>query len=82
MMISHVPGSLFTIGNNWIPRFLKRNPEIRTKKGMTIASGRVVLLISIPQRFRPRLRIASSKICTPTGSSLLISKRWGEQAAH
>jgi len=34
------------LGKNWVPRFLKRNPQIKTKQGISIANQRVHTLYS------------------------------------
>ena len=41
VLISTVSGGPDTLGNNWVPRFLHRHPEIHTKVGVRINALRL-----------------------------------------
>lgn len=45
-IISSASGGDGKIGQNWIPRFLRRHPDIQTKRGISIANQRVQTLYS------------------------------------
>lgn len=41
VLVSKVSGGAVTLGNNWVPRFLHRHPEIHTKVGIKIDALRL-----------------------------------------
>lgn len=45
-IISQASGGDGKIGKNWVPRFLQRHPEVKTKRGISIANQRVQNLYS------------------------------------
>ena len=45
-IIHRTSGGSGHIGKNWVPRFLQRHPEIKTKRGVSIANQRVNSLYS------------------------------------